>query len=73
MKDVAMAQDAHVLDVFAEYGGVQHREEYELLRLVSHWTDADVQRERQISAREVVPSYSIVRFNDVLGILGVSR
>jgi phosphoglycolate phosphatase-like HAD superfamily hydrolase len=37
-KDIAMALDAGVLDVWAKYGQAQHREEYELLREVTHWT-----------------------------------
>ncbi len=45
MKDVAMAQDAGVTDVLAGYGAVQHQEEYNLLREVSHWPDVDVKRE----------------------------
>jgi len=47
VKDIAMAQEAGVTDVFARYGVMQHREEYELLRRVSHWTDADIERERR--------------------------
>jgi hypothetical protein len=58
MKDVAMAQDVGVLDVHAAYGVVQDREEYELLRRVSHWTQADVEREREIAtAPHVTPTY----------------
>src|SRR5208282_1580837 len=37
-KDVAMAQQAGVLDVLASYGAAQHRAQYELLRKVTHWT-----------------------------------
>ncbi|HEX8684644.1 MAG TPA: HAD hydrolase-like protein, partial [Ardenticatenaceae bacterium] len=54
MKDVAMAQDAGVTDVYAKYGIAQHREEYELLRRVTHWTQEDVERERAIYARATV-------------------
>ncbi len=55
-KDVAMAQDAKVTDVYAKYGGVQHTEAYALLREVTHWSDTDVQREKLIGEREVQPS-----------------
>lgn len=65
MKDVVMAQDAGVTDVLAEYGGVQHREEYELLRKVSHWTDEDVKREQTISRRTIQPSHVITQFSDI--------
>lgn len=47
MKDVAMAQQAGVLDVHAKYGVAHEREEYDLLRRVTHWTDGDVAKERR--------------------------
>lgn len=65
MKDVAMAQDARVIDVLAEYGVVQHRDEYHLLRKVSHWTDADVERERATSKKMIVPAHTISRFSEI--------
>ena len=65
MKDVAMAQDAGITDVHAGYGGVQHKKEYELLRKVSHWTDADVEREKATSTRTVQPSYVISNFAEI--------
>lgn len=58
MKDVAMAQSVGVIDVWAEYGVAQDEEGYDLLRSVSHWTQADVDREREIGRRpEVAPSH----------------
>jgi histidinol phosphatase-like enzyme len=60
MKDITMAQDAGVRDVYAQYGYAQDREAYELLRAVTHWTDDDVARERTILARgTVTPSYTL--------------
>jgi len=50
-KDVAMARDANVFDIYAKYGVSQGKPEYELLRRVSHWTDADVERERAIVSK----------------------
>jgi phosphoglycolate phosphatase len=70
MKDVAMAQDAGIIDVFADYGGVQHRDEYNLLRQVSHWTDADVEREQATSRRTVTPSHSISHFSEIKQFFG---
>lgn len=55
-KDVAMAQDAGVADVYAKYGRAQHTAAYHLLREVTHWSDADVEREKRISEREVQPT-----------------
>jgi FMN phosphatase YigB (HAD superfamily) len=63
MKDVAMAQDAGVTDVLAGYGAVQHQEEYDLLRQVSHWPDADVRREQEPQAR--IPTYTITEFREI--------
>jgi FMN phosphatase YigB (HAD superfamily) len=50
-KDVAMARDVGVFDIHAKYGESQRRPEYSLLQRVSHWTEADVQRERGIIAK----------------------
>jgi hypothetical protein len=54
-KDVAMAQDVGMSDVYAKYGRAQHTEAYALLREVT-WSDADVEREKRIGEREVQPS-----------------
>jgi phosphoglycolate phosphatase-like HAD superfamily hydrolase len=61
MKDVAMAKDAGVVDVYALYGEAQDRLEYTLLREVSHWTDADVERERELEHRHVNPTHTLER------------
>lgn len=46
LKDVFMAQQAGVLDIYASYGAAQHREEqYDLLKKVTHWTREMVERE----------------------------
>ena len=50
-KDVAMARDVGVFDIHAQYGESQRKPEYSLLQRVSHWTDADVERERAITAK----------------------
>jgi phosphoglycolate phosphatase len=68
MKDVTMAQDANVTDIYAKYGLAQHRDAYELLRRVTHWTKEDVERERLILARgEVRATYILERsFSQIL-------
>lgn len=50
-KDVAMARDVGAFDIHAEYGESQRRPEYALLQRVSHWTQEDVEREKEIVAR----------------------
>jgi FMN phosphatase YigB (HAD superfamily) len=54
-KDVAMARDAGVTDVYAKYGLAQHTKAYALLRTVTHWSDADVEREKRVGERHVKP------------------
>ncbi|MGA5728793.1 HAD family hydrolase [Streptomyces seoulensis] len=70
MKDVAMAQDVGVHDVHAQYGASQHRDGYNLLRRVSHWTDEDIQREKAINSRRAVtPSHVLAKdFSQLLTI-----
>jgi phosphoglycolate phosphatase len=60
MKDVAMAQAVGVADVHARYGVAQDRQEYELLRRVSHWTPEEVHREKMIASQsDVIPTYTL--------------
>ena len=56
-KDIVMAQDAGVDDVWAKYGPAHQREEYEPLRDVTHWSDDDVEYERRLKDRENKPTY----------------
>ena len=58
-KDIKMAQDANVHDVLAEYGIAHRTKEYELLRSVTHWTNEDVQREKELTEVHVTPTYKI--------------
>jgi FMN phosphatase YigB (HAD superfamily) len=51
MKDIPMAKDVGVYSALARYGEAQRRPEYDLLRRVSHWTDEDVAREREVLSR----------------------
>lgn len=47
LKDVFMAQAAGIVDVYAAYGAAQHRkEQYDLLKRVTHWTPEMVAREQ---------------------------
>lgn len=67
MKDVRMARDVGVEAVLASYGQVQSSAPYELLRRVSHWTDEDIERERQIlRGGTVVPDLSVDSFGEIL-------
>lgn len=67
VRDVSMAQDAGVTDVHAKYGTAQVREEYELLRVVTHWTTEQVEREKLASSRTVRPTFTLERtFREIL-------
>jgi phosphoglycolate phosphatase len=60
MKDITMAQDASIIDVYAKYGLAQDSDAYELLRKVTHWTEEDVEREKKIlKNRTVKPIYML--------------
>ncbi|NQY82097.1 MAG: HAD family hydrolase [Alphaproteobacteria bacterium] len=50
-KDVAMARDVGILDIHAKYGENQKNSEYSLLQRVSHWTEDDILREKEITRR----------------------
>jgi len=57
MKDVSMANDVGVISVHAAYGESHLRESYELLKQVTHWSPADVAREKSFSA--AIANYSL--------------
>jgi phosphoglycolate phosphatase len=73
MKDIQMAQKAGVLDVWAKYGTSQHKQEYALLRKVTHWTDQEVEKERAvIKDARVVPTYTLhLSFKELLDLFEV--
>lgn len=68
MKDVAMALDCGVEDVWAKYGQAHKRPEYKLLQDVTHWTPEEVAREQKIREREHVhPTHTLeVSFSEIL-------
>lgn len=75
MKDIAMAQDAGVFDVHAEYGLADRRPEYALLQRVSHWPESDVEREKVIAANPDVHPSLVLResFAEVLQVFDSAR
>lgn len=57
IKDIQMAKDADVLDVFAKYGhSKKNSKEYELLKKVTHWPPKDVKIESETTQSEILPS-----------------
>lgn len=71
MKDVAMAQAVGAIDVLAEYGVSVNRDGYDLLCRVSHWTEPDIERERQLWASPTVVARYVLRehFSELLDLV----
>jgi len=68
-KDVLVAQSAGVVDVYAAYGQAHERAQYQRLVDITHWTEADVRRERELRQHDVQPTYVIEQFSDILYIV----
>lgn len=74
LKDVFMAQQASVTDVYAAYGAAQHRaEEYDLLKKVTHWTPEMVKREQAALKPGVInPTHTLsTTFADIIKIMRI--
>lgn len=74
LKDVFMAQQANVTDVYAAYGAAQHRsEEYDLLKKVTHWTPEMVAREQAALRPGVInPTHTLsTTFADIIKIMEI--
>jgi hypothetical protein len=73
VRDIAMAKDAGVTAVWARYGTKYDPEHWPYLVRVTHWTDEDVKREKDLKNKYggVTPDYAIDSFaqlkNIVLG------
>ncbi|HTX46901.1 MAG TPA: HAD family hydrolase [Solirubrobacteraceae bacterium] len=68
-KDVLVAQRAGVVDVYAAYGRAHERAQYQRLVDITHWTEADVRRERELREHDVQPTHVVERFSDILHIV----
>jgi FMN phosphatase YigB (HAD superfamily) len=68
-KDMLLAQRAGVADVFAAYGPNYDSDLYRRLVEITHWTAADVERETQLRAHEVTPTFRIDRFDELLAVV----
>lgn len=76
MKDIAMAQAAGVYDIHAAYGQVLNNPDYDLLRRVTHWTSADVERERALheGVQTITPSFTCSEsIRQILPIFSIDR
>lgn len=68
-KDVWMAQECGVHDVFAAYGRQYDPDNYRLLVEITHWTEDDVARETKLAAFEVKPTHTIYAFPQLLDVI----
>ncbi|WP_345880461.1 HAD family hydrolase [Shewanella algae] len=77
-KDIEMAKNAGVTSVLAEYGSAHFNErpsDYNLLREVTHWTDEDVQREKEIieNSHSYKADYKVSCFSELLDLIEFKR
>ncbi len=68
-KDVRMAQLSGVHDIYAAYGRQINPEHYRELVGITHWTDEDVIREKDLQAVTVKPRFTIQRFPELLQVV----
>ena len=67
IKDISMAKDIGIIDVHAAYGSSHNKVEYELLKKVTHWTDAEVKKESETTTKHIVPTYVLkASFSELL-------
>jgi FMN phosphatase YigB (HAD superfamily) len=71
-RDIAMANAAGVRSIWAKYGTYYDRGLWDLLVLISHWTDDDVAREAALreALPHIHPDFTITSFAEVEHILG---
>lgn len=71
VRDVAMAKEAGVTAIWARYGTTYDPENWAYLVKITHWTDEDVRREKDLKAKygDVVPDYAIDSFVQLKSII----
>ncbi len=75
-RDVLMAKRADVTAIWAKYGTVSQRADYESLIRVSHWSRGDIDRERALSkeASTVAPDFVAENsFREMLPAVGIGN
>ncbi|MGH7319491.1 MAG: HAD family hydrolase [Candidatus Rokuibacteriota bacterium] len=74
IKDVAMAQRAGVIDVFARYGDVRNRPGYALLRRVTHWPPAMLAGSERLTEAKILPTHVLADgYAELLGLIKFRR
>ena len=59
VKDICMANSAGIVSILVNFGVSSHLNAYNLLRDVSHWTNEDIQREKESSKLDCIPTYEL--------------
>lgn len=68
-KDIVMAKEAGVFAVWAEYGANHKKSDYQKLIRISHWTENDIKREKDLGskAKSIKPDFIAQRsFSEIL-------
>jgi FMN phosphatase YigB (HAD superfamily) len=68
-RDIALAQRAGVHDIYAAYGRSYDATLWERLVAVTHWTEEDIARERELAAHRARPTSVIHRFGQLPAVL----
>jgi FMN phosphatase YigB (HAD superfamily) len=71
VRDVAMAKEARVTSIWARYGTTYDQNNWTYLVRVTHWTDDDVKREKDLKIRYggVTPDYTIDSFTELRSVI----
>jgi len=75
IKDIQMAKDAGITDIYAQYGeGYKTRPEYQLLKDVTFWDSSIVRQEEQSSLTNIKPTFILEKsINEILSILQIKE
>lgn len=67
-RDILMAKRAGVYAIWAKYGTLVDKEQYEKLVRITHWTEADVQREIKLKeeASAIQPDLIVDSFSEIV-------
>ena len=74
LKDVKMAQDAGVLDLYAKYGNNLGTPEYDLLKKVTNWNSEAVDNEAKTDINDIAPTVTLEsNFSEIFSFIQFSK
>ncbi len=59
-----MAKQANVWDVFARYGTLVSKDDYEQLLKITYWTAADIASSESFRKEQISPSFTVDSFGE---------